>query len=100
MWRSHIFIDVYDSSAYVHVCKAEMDHPHSYNLMSRSETPMDTTFDDAFVAGWYFGRGKTSVLAVEYKDRIWSVPERKEYERGVYEGHVFQQEWDAAIATV
>jgi hypothetical protein len=31
MLRSQIFLDVSESIAYIHICKAEMDHPQKRN---------------------------------------------------------------------
>jgi hypothetical protein len=45
--------------------------------------------DDAFVAGWYFGRGLTKSVDDNYRYKHWPVFARLEYERGVSEGYDF-----------
>jgi hypothetical protein len=58
----------------------------------------DCTNDDAFIDGWYFGRGLTETISRKYVDRTWAVLARLEYERGVCEGRAFQVDFDAAAA--
>lgn len=55
-------------------------------------------YDDAFGAGWSFGR-KPSEAAMPVVNAMQSAPVllRRAFERGVYEGYAFQAEWDAAV---
>jgi hypothetical protein len=53
-----------------------------------------TTMDDAFVDGWNFGRGFTHEVAGFYRNKTAPVHVRLEYERGVFEGHQFQENMD------
>ena len=56
-----------------------------------AQPTIPTNIDDAFVAGWYFGRGKTH-QPIAFP-RSTPVHISREYERGVYEGMQFENKW-------
>jgi hypothetical protein len=57
---------------------------------------MPTNIDDAFAEGWNFGRYCLARNHHVMTAHNSSVAVRREYERGVSEGHAFQVAWDAA----
>jgi hypothetical protein len=53
--------------------------------------------EDAFDAGWWFGRYPSERM-MDMVRRVQKVPNvsiRREFARGVFEGHAFQTEWNA-----